>query len=166
VGSRRQPARAQIDPRASFLIAYRAPRTYPDVNPRLDRPTNARRQGSSPLPFGSPPIHRSSRSPPSTSVPPEPHHPDAARRPHPHPSPIFSTPEHHRRSRAPSPPPRVIIVPPPPVDPDLHITPSKVRSSPLILPGRFPIATGVHSRRNSADESRLFFPGEPGTRLQ
>jgi hypothetical protein len=166
VGSRRQPAPAQIDPRASFLIAYRCPRTYPDANPPLDRPTDPRRRGSSPPPFGSPPICRSHRSPPSTSIPPKPHHPGAAHRPHPHPSPISSTPEHCRRSRAPSPPPRVIVIPPPPVDPDLHIIPSKVRSSPLILPGRFPLTASDHHRWNSVGESRLFFPGEPGTRLQ
>jgi hypothetical protein len=143
-----------------------APRTYPDANPPLDHPTDARRRGSSPPPFGSLPIHRSSRSPPSTSVPPEPHHPGVAHRPYPHLSPISSTPEHRRRSRAPSPPPRVIVVSPPPVDPDLHITPSKVRSSPLILPGWFPLAAGDHHHRNSVGESRLFFPGEPGIRLQ
>jgi hypothetical protein len=142
------------------------PRTYSDANPPLDHPTDARRRGSSPPPFGSPPIRRSRRSPPSTSIPPKPYHPGTAHRPHPHPSPISSTLEHHRRSRAPSPPPRVIVVPPPPVDPDLHITSSKVRSSPLILLGRFPLAAGDHSRRNSAGESRLFFPGEPRTRLQ
>jgi hypothetical protein len=143
-----------------------APRTYPDANPLLDHPTDARRRGSSPPPFGSPPIRRSSRSLPSTSVPPEPHHPGVAHRTHPHPSPISSMSEHRRRSRAPSPPPRVIIIPHPPVDPDLHITPSKVHSSPLILPGRFPLAVGDHRHWNSANESRLLFPGEPGTRLQ
>jgi hypothetical protein len=130
MGSRRQPGPAQIDPRASFLIAYRCSPNLTHANPPLDHPTDARRRGSSLLPFGSPPIRRSRRSPPSTSIPPEPHHPGASHRPHPHPSPISSTPDHCRRSRAPSPPPRAIVVPPPPVDPDLRITPSKVRSSP------------------------------------
>jgi hypothetical protein len=71
-------------------------------------------------------------------------------------------PEHRRHSRALSPPPRVIVVPPPPVDPDLHITPSKVRSSPLVLPGRFPLAADDHRRWNLAGESRLSSPMSQG----
>jgi hypothetical protein len=71
-----------------------------------------------------------------------------------------------RRRAPPSPPPRVAVVPTPPVNPDHHITPSKVRASPLVLPGRFPLAAGDHRRRNLAGKTRLFFPSEPRTRLQ
>jgi hypothetical protein len=102
-----------------------APRTYPDANSPLDCSTDAHRRGSSPPPFGSPSIRRSRRSPPSTSVPPEPHHPGAAPRPHPHPSPSSSTSEHRSRDQAPPSPLRVAAVLPPPVNSDLHITPQQ-----------------------------------------
>jgi hypothetical protein len=166
VGSRHQPAPTQIDPQASFLIAYRC---SPNL-PRCQSPTRSPYRRS-PLRFFSAAVRLTvdlplQSFPPSTSVPPKPHHPGAARRPHPHPSPISSLSEHCRCNRAPSPPPRVTVVPPPPVDPDLHITPSKVRFSLLIIPGRFPLAAGDRRHRNSASKSRLFFPCEPRTRLQ
>jgi hypothetical protein len=142
-----------------------APRTYPDANSPLDCSTDACRLGSSPLPFGSPSTRRSRRSLPSTSVPPEPHHPGVAPRPHPHPSPSSSTSEHHRRDQAPLLLLRVAAVPPPPVNSDLHITPSKVRLSPLNLPGQFPLAAGDRRRRSLADASRLLFPDKPRTQL-
>jgi hypothetical protein len=130
VGSHHQPTPAQIDPRVSFLIAYRCSSNLP----RRQSPTRSPYRRSPSRFFSAAvqltTIRHSRRSLPSTSIPPEPHHLGAAHRPHPHPSLISSMPEHRCRSRAPSPPPRVIVVPPPPVDPNLHITPSKVCSSP------------------------------------
>jgi hypothetical protein len=125
VGSRHHLPLLKLIPEQASSSPTGAHRTYPDANPPQHRPTDARRRGSSPPPFGSPLIRRSSRSPPSTSVPPEPHHPCAAHRPHPHPSPISSTSEHRCHSRALSPLPQIIVVPPPLVDPDLHITPAR-----------------------------------------
>jgi hypothetical protein len=65
-------------------------------------------------------------------------------------------------SRLPSPPPRFTAVPPPPVDPDHHITPSKLPASPLVLPGRFPLAAGDSRHRNLAGMSRLPSPMSQG----
>jgi hypothetical protein len=162
VGSRHQPAPAQIDPRASFLIAYRC---SPNL-PRCKSPTRSPYRRS-PSRFFSAAV-RLTVDPPLQSFltldkcTTRTTSPGAAHKPHPHPSPISSTPEHRRHSRALSPPPRVVIVPPPPVDPDLHITPSKVHSSLLVIPDRFPLAAGDRHRRNLAGESRRSSPMSQG----